>query len=128
MSPLRIHYDPKENIVDVDVSGVVFSPSVVDEIFDRLLRVVRSAPQKPWVLTCWAGAELDLESAKRYGLRSEELKPLVLATLRYDVPGHSKVQIRSELIKHRLTTTRSVFYQTRAEALAAIKSGTLLKT
>src|SRR4051794_21232727 len=86
LSSLRIQYDPKENIVDVDVTGVVFSPQVVDEIFDRLIRVVRSARQKPWVLTCWAGAELDLESARRYGLRSEELKPIVLATLRYDVP------------------------------------------
>jgi hypothetical protein len=123
MSAARIHYDPKDNIIDLDVSGVVITPAVVNDVFDRLLRIVRSTYEKPWLITCWAGVELDLESARRYGLRSEELKPLVVGILRYDVPDHSKVQIRSEMIKHRLTTKRSVFYRTRAEAVAAIRDG-----
>jgi hypothetical protein len=123
MSAARIHYDPKDNIIDLDVSGVVVSPAVVDDVFDRLLRIVRSTRAKPWIVTCWAGVELDLESAKRFGLRSEEIRPLVIGIVRYDVPDHSKVQIRSEMIKHRLTTKRSIFYRTRAEAVAAIQDG-----
>jgi hypothetical protein len=121
VNEIRLRYHAADNIIEVDATGVKPTPRIIDSIFDQVIAAARSARSRPYLLTCWAGVELDVDSARRYGVRMEELKPLIVEVVRYEVGGQTKVQIRSEAIKHKLSANRTRFFDTRDEALEAIR-------
>ncbi len=119
----RLRYDAVRHIIDLDLTGIVPTPQIIDEVIDGIIATARPLKRKPHLLVNWKGVQLDLPAAKRYGERLEELAPLLTALVRYGVEDTStRVQIRSEFIKHKVGM-RAHFFATREQALAAIANG-----
>lgn len=119
----RSRYDPVHNVIDLDRTGIVPTPQIVDEVIDDLIATARPLKRKPHLLVNWKGVQLDLEAAKRYGQRLEDLAPLLAGLARHGVEDTTtRMQIRSEFVKHWLGL-RAHFFATREDAIAAINSG-----
>jgi hypothetical protein len=120
----RAHYDARDNVVHYDATGLVGEAADVDTAFDELMAVGRTLPKKAYIVTCWAGVVLTAEGARRYGERLPELYDHYIAVVRYATNDlTTRVHIRTETIKQRVQGAKAMIYETRDEALAAIRRG-----
>lgn len=124
MSLRRAHYDAKENVVFFDATGLVGEAADVDVAFDELMAVGRALPHKAYIVTCWQGVVLTADGARRYSERLPELYDCYIAVVRYATNDlTTRVHIRTETIKQRVQGAKAMIYETRAEAIAAIRRG-----
>lgn len=120
----RAFYDAKDNVVHFDATGLAGSAEDVDVAFDELMMVGRALPKKAYVVTCWEGVVLTAEGARRYSERLTELYAHYLAIVRYATRDlTTRVHIRTETIKQRVQGAKAMIYDTRAEALEAVRRG-----
>jgi hypothetical protein len=117
-------FDPKENVIATDVTGVSGTRESIDEIFDELTAVAKSLRRKVWVVACWKQVTFDEEgAAEYYGKRTAELLHWVKGVMRYGADDPlTRSYIRTQTLKHRAEGTRSNLFETRREALAAVRA------
>lgn len=117
-------YDPIDDVILTDVSGLAAGTNeLIDAIFDEIIALASMRPFKPYVVACWKGVSfVNPDTAKYYGNRTADLLKHVAAVVRYaaDDPV-TRAHIRAEMIKHRAEGTRSTLYETKEEALEAVR-------
>ncbi len=118
------YYDPIERVIFTDASALSHATKKqIDDLFDELEAVARSAPRRVYVIACWRNASFaDTQTAEYYGKRTAGLLKLVRGVVRYAADDPiTRAMVRTEMMKHRDEGTRSNFVATREEALALVR-------
>lgn len=117
-------YDEQENIIHTDISGIVATIPIVDEVIDEVIELAGTLPSKVFMVVCWRKVKMANASvATHYGNRLPGLLKHIRGIIRYDVSEvASRIVIRSETLKHNVQHSRSHIYATKEEALAAVRS------
>ena len=116
-------YDPENDLLLVDVTGVVAHREVIDRIFDEIIALAKTRPTKPWVVACWKDVSFESqpEIAAYYGERTADLMKHVQGVMRYAANEPlTRAFVRSVTTQHRAAGTRSNLYETFEDALAAV--------
>ena len=116
-------YNAELDIIETDVTGVHATGfDVIDDIFDELEQLAQAHP-RCYVLACWKDVTIDNdEVAAYYGKRTTQALKHVRGIVRYAANDPlTKVHVRSEASKHRAEGMRSNLYESRREALAALR-------
>lgn len=122
----RLDYDPIDGVIDLDLSGLRATARDVDAIGDALIAMAAGLPHPPYVVACWRGTVLDAEAARRYPVRLVEVTGYVRAIVRYEaIDSFTRVLIRTETIKRRLQNSRAFIFDSRQDAMRAIRAGTI---
>jgi hypothetical protein len=120
-------FDPGENVIFTDATNAAHaSRATIDEIFDELIAIARARPEPVYVVACWKNAGFaDRAVAEYYGQRTAELLKHVRGVVRYGADDPiTRSFIRTESMKHRDEGVRSNLFETRADALAAVRAMT----
>lgn len=119
------HYDATENVILTDVTGIAAATrAVIDDIFDELNAIARSLREPVYVVACWKQVTFrDPAVAEYYGQRTGDLLKYVRGVVRYGADDPiTRSYIRAQAMKHRAEGTRSNLFDSRAEALAAVRA------
>jgi hypothetical protein len=120
----RVVYDAVDGIIEVDLTNLHATAADIDVVFDGITALASGLPKPPYVLVCWLGASLEGQAPRRYGERIATLSRHVRAIVRYQmVDSMTRVVVRTETIKRRLQNSRAFIFETRQDALRAIRSG-----
>jgi hypothetical protein len=119
------NYDVEENIVYTDITGVENSMQSVDNVIDEVIGLVRDLPEKPYLIVCWRDVSMDPDVADYYGKRTADLiRNYLKGVARYAATDiATRIHLRTETIKHHTQGSRSHIYNTKEEALEAIRNG-----
>jgi hypothetical protein len=119
------HYDAEENIVYTDITGVENSIHSVDVVIDEAIDLVKDLPEKPYLIVCWKDVTMDPDVAEYYGKRTAHLIQTYLKGIaRYSATDIStRIHLRTETIKHQTQGSRSHIYDSKEEALEAVRRG-----
>lgn len=116
-------WDAVERVIFVDLSGAELGARDVDQVCEDILREARRrAPERPFVLVDWTGGRFLPDGAKRFDERVAGLYEGVRAIVRYGVDDIlTRVGLRTDTLKLRLQDLKTHLYETRADALSAIR-------
>jgi hypothetical protein len=124
--PRRLDYNAVDGVIDLDLSGLRATAQDVDAIADAIIAMASGLPKPPYVVACWYGTILDADAARRYAERLTDVARHVRAIVRYQaVDSMIRVLIRTETIKRRLQNSRAFIFDSRQDALRAIRAGTI---
>jgi hypothetical protein len=118
------HYDPELRVIVTDASNLQHATMKdIDALFDELVRLAKSLPSKVYVLAHWKNAGFfDSSVADHYGNRTADLLKHVRGVVRYAANDPiTRAMVRSQMMKHLAEGTRSNFFETREEALDAVR-------
>jgi hypothetical protein len=118
----RISYDPKERVIFVDLTGLVATPQLVDEIVDEEIALAKTLTEKVFMVVCWKDVKMDPASSDRYGERLPELLKHFRGIVRYDASEiTTRLAIRAKNMKQHTQNDKTHIYSSREEALAAVR-------
>jgi hypothetical protein len=122
----RLVYDPIDGVIHVDLSDLHATSADVDGMAEAVIAMASGLAKRPYLLVCWRGALMDSEASRRYAARIGDLTAHVRAIVRYQaLDAMNRVLIRTETIKRRLQNSRAFIFDTRQDALHAIRSGAI---
>jgi hypothetical protein len=119
------YYDSTENIVYTDISGIENSLNSVNSVIDEVINLVKDLAEKPYLIVCWKDVQMAPEVAEHYGKRTAHLiQNYLKGVARYSANDiTTRIHLRTETIKHHTQGSRSHIYDTKEEALEAIRRG-----
>lgn len=116
------HYDPKEDVIFTDLTGLIGTPQIVDEAMDEIFALARSLPRKVFMVVCWKDVKMDPATSDRYGERLPELLQHVRGVVRYDATEvATRLAIRAKNVKYHIQNAKTHIYPSKDEALAAVR-------
>jgi hypothetical protein len=118
------YYDEKEGVIFTNLAGLESTREITDAVINEVIAIARSLPQKVFVVVNWQGARIN--DPEYYGQRVAELMQYIRGVVRYSATDvHTRIAIRTQTIKRHLQASRSHIFNSKEEALAAIRSGLL---
>lgn len=119
------YYDEKEDVIFTDITGIASVRSSVDTVIDEVIAIARSLPKRVFIVVCWQDVKMDAVTAQYYGERvADLLKNYVRGIVRYGANDvQTRINIRTETVRHHTQGSRSYLYPTKEEALAALRRG-----
>lgn len=124
MSRKYARYDEKDDVIDIDLSGLdACDVKTVDDVFAQIRAVAERYPNR-FAIACWTDVKIGSpEVAVRFGELAAAFQGLVKATVRYGANDPLvRSYVRSEATKHHRAGVRSNFYDTRQQALAVVRA------
>lgn len=116
-------WDPNERLIELDLSGAELDARAVDTVCEEMIQIARlRRPDKPFVLVNWTGGRFLPDGVRRFDERVPGLYQYVRAIVRYGADDVvTRVGLRADTIRFRLQDLKTHLYDTREEALAALR-------
>lgn len=124
MNRTYARYDDKDDVIDIDLTGLqAIDVPTVDAAFKQIRSVAERYPGR-YAIACWTDVKIgSADVAAHFGKLAVDLQSLVKATIRYGANDPLvRSYVRSEAAKHHRAGVRSNFYETREQALAVVKA------
>jgi hypothetical protein len=119
-----VHYEAEDDVIFVDATGIkAYTLETVDAIFDQLEDMARKYPSR-YAIICWKDVEIGSPTvAAHYGERAARWNAMLAGVVRYAAEDPLlRSYIRTEALKHQKSGMRSNLYETKEDALEAIRA------
>ena len=116
------YYDPEENVIFCDPTGLSASKENIDLISDEVEEVARSIlPRKVFMVVCYKEIKMTPELVAYYGERMAATQKHLRGVVRYAMEDIvTRIALRSETVKYGLQKGQAHIYSSKEEALAAV--------
>src|SRR5690348_11509587 len=116
------YYDPKENIIFADLTGLTLTEAVLTDMTNQVIQVAKTLPEKVFLVSCWKDVKLEQDFAKYFSELAKDLLHHVRGLIRYEVTEPlTRANVRTQTIRGHLQNTQSHIYANREEALIAVR-------
>ena len=117
----RVNYDPDEDVVWIDLSNLILTGEVIDNVVATVLALTTTIPHKVYALISWHNTHVPFELAAYYGEQSAKVAPHFLGLLRYAVSDpYANVTIRTQTIRNHVAGANANIYISKEAALDAV--------
>ncbi len=122
MSRFGIHYDEKEDVIELSVAGLTLTPLILSELRAELQVVAAQLPHRVFLLTCWEATLIDSTlTGEEYARHIEQALKIMRGTTCYGATNpFTNIFLRTTTVQYGFQGHQSHIYLTREEALAAI--------
>lgn len=115
-------YDPTEKVISTDLTGLIGTPQIVDEVMDEIIAVAKTLPEKVFMIVCWKDVKMDPVTSEHYGQRLPDLLNYLRGIIRYDATEiTTRLAIRAKNIKYQTQNAKTHIYTSKEEALAVVR-------
>ncbi len=117
------YYDPEEEVIFCDPTGLSASKENIDLIAAEVEGVARSIlPKKVFMVVCYKEVKMSPELAEYYGERMTTTQKMLNGSVRFAMEDVvTRIALRSEIVKHGLQKGQAHIYASKEEALAAVR-------
>jgi hypothetical protein len=126
---VQVYYDDKEEVIVIDFTNLTVTREIMDKAVADTIEIVKMLPRKVWAFACYYNSKIDQEilTSGYYGLKLAELHEYVHGIIRYGVDNlYARSGIRTQKVKYPSSGSRANFYNTKEEALTALRRGDVL--
>ena len=115
-------YDSTEKVISTDLTGLIGTPQIVDEVMDEIIAVAKTLPEKVFMIVCWKDVKMDPVTSEHYGQRLPDLLNYLRGIIRYDATEiTTRLAIRAKNIKYQTQNAKTHIYTSKEEALAVVR-------
>lgn len=125
----KVYYDKEADVIVADFSGLTVNNEILEEIVTDTVAIAKTLNHKVFAVSCWHETKMGPEMAERFGQNCVELLKHLRGLVRYGVADPvTNITIRSTTLMTHLQGNNSYIYQTKEEALAAVRQREKLET